>query len=121
MIYDRTELKNIQLKKDEKGHYYIDVLYEMEDKKGIYEMHIPRIGLPICDCRIPDVHSELHFNEPTACILVDDLPLIKDKTVHTSSHVCWSIKTLEEKCQEMTISEIEKKLGYKIKIVNDKE
>jgi hypothetical protein len=34
--------------------------------------------------------------------------------------VCYVVETLETKTHEMTVAEIEKKLGYKIKIVGEK-
>lgn len=125
------KLTNIELKKDEStDSYYLDVTYEYEDDKGYYEMHIPHVRLPFSEKKTPYI-STIGSNYFNGCKITygdDELTLCEGQTKHMDDldlgdKYCafYTVKTLKEKRQEMTLEEVEKKLGYKIKIVSEKE
>lgn len=121
------KLTNIELKKDEQsGEYYLDVTYEYEDNRGYYEIHFPHVRLPFYEKRMPTLNRDMGlglYSNPSNVSLYDNiLQLAKDKSKHMEDGVYfYTIKTLKEKRQEMTLEEVEKKLGYKIKLVTKKE
>lgn len=125
-MYDKTQLKRIQLRKSKDDiccPYYLDVIYEAENEKGVYELHIPHIEIPLQIDRIPTIHVENNgFMSDTCCIewLDSRMHTRMDNTKHDVKGF-YSLKTLKEKRQEMTLEEVEKKLGYKIKLVTKKE
>ena len=122
MYHDREELKDIKLV-HEITEWYLDLTYEYEDKKGIYEIHIPRVILPISDNMMPFIDiNRSRYHDPCIQMGVYKLPLAEAETKHgVEGKYPYTIKTLNEKCQEMTLEEVEKKLGYKIKLVTKKE
>lgn len=118
-------MEEIKVKKaklyEEDGRYYIDVTYLCEDNRVIKEAHFPKMPIPL-ENWMGNVNTELGVSTygftpaPTYSIKLGRLlmPLErKDGTAYTE-------KIIEEKTQEMTIEEIENKLGHKIKIVNEK-
>lgn len=109
---DKCSIKDLELVK-ENGNFYLSATYLMESKEKKYEITIPRIALYISNefpmvnvdstvSRVPAVTIDLGFGE---------LPVLAD------SLKTWYIqKTIFE---ELTISEIENRLGYKVKIVGE--
>ena len=108
-------LKDLQLYK-ENNKYYLSALLDQETKNGYYEVSVPRIRLPISfDCHI-NCETDTYFGVPHHTVTIDlgfgDLyvePFDDDNNYYTE-------KCLEEKVHEMTLAEIEKELGYKIKL-----
>ena len=116
------ELKNFELKKDERG-YYLTAKYRVEDQHSIREVDIPKIRLNLNK----EVVSIKTMHDPFGCHRVahidlgfGELPLDWDVNKDGQSYL-FTEKILEEKYTEMTMDEIEKKLGYKVKIVNKKK
>lgn len=109
----KRELKDLQLyKSDTYDQYYLSAIYTEENEHGVYEVTIPKIFLPInnheliIDDRSPQrLYIDLGFGECRMCL--DDNGNFYYKRV------------IEEKIHELTISDIEKKLGYKVKIVSE--
>jgi hypothetical protein len=124
----KHELKNIELF-EEKGQYYLKLKYLLEDDHAVEELEIPRVEIPFNANHYPELisYEELggcRITSPTrACRLnvgssLKELPLHLDKTSSSSGfRVFYTVNTIKEKRKEMTVSEIEKMLGYKIKIV----
>lgn len=114
-------LKDLSLHKEEnsKWHtYYLTAVYEVENESGIYELTIPKIDLPVRN-GIPDMTVEHNWygEDHTEINLgFGDLELL-----HDSGRPAWFAKCVKEKTHELTMAEIEKKLGYKIKIVSEKK
>lgn len=105
----------------EKDSYYLDLTYEYEDDKGIYHEHIPRVYLPIH--RYLGMHTSTNHILP---VTVLDFGMGVELTVcphidEDGDRYKFTIKTVEEKVQKLTVSEIEKRLGYKIEIVAEGE
>lgn len=125
-------LKTCELVED-KDLYYLHLIYGYEDDYGVYELHIPKMLLPIRKDVIPSVEmsnlDRLYLMDNTAYAdfhgqkfeLAEGDISCKDLNgddVHTRARSL--ICTLLEKKHEMTLEEIEKKLGYKVKIVSEK-
>ena len=117
-----TTLKEYKLY-PESGYLYMSLTYEIEDEHVIKEIHIPKIATCI------PMDKELSISHSNNCygrILDVELnagsmhyQLFRAKT-EDAEDVYVTEKILYEKPTEMTLEEIEKKLGYKVKIVSEK-
>lgn len=101
---------------NENGRLYVDLTVISDDEHSIREINIPRIALPIFNTS----HIGLVHDSYERCYTIDfgmgELPVMENK-----DGVSYTVKIIKEKRKEMTISEIEKKLGYKIKIVSESD
>lgn len=105
----RVRLENIEFI-EEGGRYYFDMSYIVEDAKAKRRLHLPRVYLPI---RTSNVSLDMSNRDLYSVnIGLGDLFLHPDEDWHYLFET-----VLEEKVHDMTIAEIEKKLGHKIKIV----
>lgn len=116
----KHELKNIELF-EEKGQYYLKLKYIIEDERRIKELEFPKVGIPFNKNVYPNVDTHWSYANRSCslragCYGVESLPILPGETSE-ANHVYYTEKTIKEKQTEMTIAEIEKKLGYKIKIV----
>lgn len=117
---------------EENDNFYLDVRYEIEDQHSIKEIHIPKVRIPLEFANIENTwesvyggtaestnlvlpHKNLDCYRGTAWFLNDD----GEEIVRPGTP--FAIKIIKEKKTDMTIEEIEAKLGYKIRIVNKKE
>lgn len=122
----KAELSNIiPFKEDDR--WYLKLVYKYEDKKGKHTVVIPKAALPfdqglipniitvpsyysgICEHPYIDCMSSMFLHEG-ACSLASEYGF-KDPAYY------FDIIT-EPTYREMTLDEIEKKLGYKVKIVS---
>lgn len=124
---DRTELKSVGLYK-EKGEYFLKIVYEEEDEKGVYKTTFPKVALDI-----PTSHYNMNLDRRD--IYGDSYILGSWDTytfltrrgagleLHNSEfgHGIKLTETVKEKTQELTLGEIEKRLGYKVKLVSKKK
>ena len=115
---DNEKLMDVKLVK-ENGNYFLDLTYQHEDDKAIYETNIPRVYLPLSEHGFEYWSFDVgcHTNKEHAINLgFGELRLLKDK-----NGAVFTTAIVEEKTKEMTIEEIEKALGHKVKIVGEKE
>ena len=122
----KSKLKDLELLWDpDHKEYYLRAKYEVEDEHRVTEHIFPHIVLPVNDSFevYADNRSSLAWARDITCnIGFGDLQL-READVHIPGHdkpfkqVHYVSRVIKEKHQEMTIEEIEKKLGYKIKIV----
>lgn len=98
-------------------YYFGKVVYQVEDERGIWEETYPRIRLPILQSTQPkiDIVHGIIGDIATIDLGFGELPLKMDDTKSYAER-----KLVKEKIHDMTIAEIEKKLGYRIKIVDEK-
>ena len=126
---DKITIKNAKLY-EKRGKFYIDVTYFRETDAEVQEIHIPKLYIPL-------VNSSGGLYIYTDW-MDDYIGASTRKTVYCLNHfypecgehglrICenddgapYTIRVIEKKTQEMTIEEIEKKLGYKIKVVAKK-
>lgn len=111
---------------------YLKLVYEYEDDHGIYELIIPKIDLEIRTDFLPAITNDEAWTGPMVLehykiglgsnifdLIRDDVEVKKNGKTFTCEKAAYVINTLKEKRKEMTIAEIEKKLGYKVKLVSE--
>ena len=112
-----VNIKNVKLIHKEPYGYCLDITYQVEDDTEIREVHIPYLQLPLNSNRLVirnDWDEYCNF-------YVADVGFGKTRmfgSVARDRGECYTIKVLKTKTKEMTLEEIEKKLGHKVKIVN---
>lgn len=116
--------------KDENGTWYVELLYEYEDESGIHRRYYPKVEFPFfCGKLPPEEFSSDRFGrcELTIGLLTKEVAVFRGNFYNPMSgqimpDVCVidNLVKLADPVHEMTIKEIEKELGYKIKII-DKE
>ena len=115
---DKYELKDLQLYKED-GAYYLSATYHHENEKGIYDVIIPKIHLLIRKepiIKIPLQRYGRYEEVSTIDLGFGDCTICKD-----ADGIMYMEKLIEEKMHDMTLDEIEKKLGFKVRVVNKKE
>ena len=119
------KLTHAECYKDTDEIWYMKLVYEYEDTDGIHELIIPKVELPVYSHMIPDIRTEWALLD---CVLPIEERLTgikEDIRVYRANvpecnvnNVTWVDRIIKPAVHEMTIDEIEKKLGYKVKIVN---
>ena len=112
----KTTLENIELHHDKAG-YYLSAEYLIETETEVAQLRIPRIAFEV-DTGSVTIHQTDHIDYIDIG-LIDSLPLSKGRDKKTGKDVYYIREIIETKTKEMTVAEIEKKLGYKIKIVSE--
>lgn len=104
----------------ENGKIFLCLSYLYDDEKGKHEILMPKIDLGLSPIRFSlyrDYKESylLNENEGRFLLLPKDVPV--DGVDHAVSYID---KIIEPAVHEMTLEEIEKELGYSVKIVNKK-
>ena len=120
------KLKSLELYEEQYNgemHHFLKGVWEYETVTGRYELTIPKIDLGNSFYKVPEIKCDLlrsDFFDKRQLHHIPfrgtELPLRHDDRGNVSY-----IKELEKFEKEMTLKEIEKKLGYKIKLVSGKE
>lgn len=114
----------------EKDRWYLKLIYTYEDKKGKHMVVIPKAAVPFAQGCVPYVHSRIPYFPNSQFALEhpymacnDSMPLYEavsglasERGVETPA--CYFNIITEYATREMTLDEIEKELGYKVKIIN---
>ena len=114
---DKAELKDIKLVNDG-GSYFLDVMYEYENKYGVYELNIPRIHLPVCKSGLPNYIFRTYTigpDEATVDLGFGELNVLKD----FKTGMLYKITEIEKKPRKMTLAEVEAALGHKVELVSE--
>lgn len=133
-------IKDVKLVKVEAfqdfGCWYMYLVYEYEDQKGKHRQIYPKVNFPISQFGLPIIN---YITDPCTsdrgaymrCVastrLYKGLPTSSDmayaKHAHSSDWVSATVFDIltEEAVHEMTLEDIEEKLGYKVKVVSKKE
>ena len=134
--YDALEMKDIvlgtcQAMVDEKrGEVYLYLIYQYTDKVGNRrQLTIPRVKLPLRTDQIPSIRVDETIGPPSMReyyyyirVLNDKLPILPMKGfADPGDDPCIKDQVIEYAVKEMTQEEIEQKLGYKVKIITNKE
>lgn len=119
------KLKSLELYEERYNgemHHFLKGVWEYETVTGRYELTIPKIDLGNSFYEVPEIKCDLLRSDFfDICQLHHipfrgtELPLRHDDRGNVSY-----VKELEKFEKEMTLEEIEKKLGYKIKLVSGK-
>ena len=125
MSYRNGKLKSLELYEERYNgemHHFLKGVWEYETVTGRYELTIPKIDLGNSFYKVPEIACDLlrsDFFDIRQLHYIPfrgtELPLRLDDRGNVSY-----IKELEKFEKEMTLKEIEKKLGYKIKLVSGK-
>lgn len=122
MIFYNENFQNIKLKDaslnenintDGTKQFYLSLTYIYQDnKKNIHKIDIPKINFL--------------FENPSIDLLLNNYPKINFGDMNfvmgkNEKGEFLTDKIIKYHCEEMTIEEIQEKLGYKIKIVDKKE
>ena len=117
-------------------NWFMRLVYSYEDEKGVHKVIFPKVEFPFPTLSIPvpsnealpyryyyDTGVKISYNP---CMFISPLPitklqkdtdrLAKSRGIDTPNYA-FDIVT-EHAVHEMTLDEIEEKLGYKVKIVN---
>lgn len=117
-------------------NWFMRLVYSYEDEKGVHKVIFPKVDFPFPTFRIPEPCNDnipnwdycntgvkISYNSD---IFISPLPIVKlqkdtdrlakSRGVDTPEYA-FDIVT-EPAVHEMTLDEIEEKLGYKVKIVN---
>ncbi len=117
-------------------NWFMRLVYSYEDEKGVHKVVFPKVDFPFPTLSIPVLNNEdapncyyygtgvkISYNP---CMFISPLPitklqkdtdrLAKSRGIDTPEYA-FDIVT-EPAIHEMTLDEIEEKLGYKVKIVN---
>lgn len=127
-VIERCLLDDLELVK-EYGEYYLSAKYVLDTNIAKHKLYVPRIKLEIKqdDVEIQTV-NEIDQRSGFTCrydrhyidIGLGKKLLLRSYTdIDTNETYHYKIEKLEDKVKEMTVDEIEKKLGYKIKIVSE--
>ena len=110
-------LKKVRLVKDG-SNYALDITWTIETPERIEELRIPRAWLPIKQrgVRVFTDSDYIYGGE----MMFADVGL-GDQRIGLNGGPAIIITTIEEKTKEMTLEEIEKKLGHKVKIISKEE
>lgn len=122
MIFN-SKLVEITPFQDEDSRWFLKLVYEYEDAHGKYKRIFPKVGLPFPSFAVPlwkvaypgDSHGELYiacFEHVPLYEATCDLAIGRGVTIESTMFDI----SIEEKTREMTVSEIEEQLGYKIKM-----
>ena len=118
------------------NNWFMRLVYSYEDEKGVHKVIFPKVDFPFPTLSIPvpsnEALSDRHYCGTgvkisyTPCMFISPLPitklqkdtdrLAKSRGIDTPDYA-FDIVT-EPAVHEMTLDEIEEKLGYKVKIVN---
>lgn len=115
---------------EEDNHLYLKLVYEYENERGVYELIIPKLDLEIrtdcpptishdyCAGPMDNLNYYIDRYSDRFILLRDDVAVRKNGVTLECENAAYVTNTLKEKPKEMTIAEIEKKLGYKVKLVS---
>ena len=104
----------------EDGKIYLKLSYTYEDD-GTREITFPTIDLGFYTEQIPSIENRLPLYVQIDNCYGDSFTLRDAETPGSRTPVCYFDKLIKPAVKEMTLDEIEKKLGYPVKIVNKKE
>lgn len=128
--YENAELASI-IPFTEDKRWYLKLIYKYEDKKGKHTVVIPKAAIPFEQRGLPFI-SRLYPSLSPYCNTSLEQPYINcndsmelyDSVCGLASErgikepsCCFDIIT-EYAPREMTLDEIEKELGYKVKVIN---
>lgn len=110
----------------ENNRFYGKIKARGADEKGVWELEIPKvftgfsIGYPIF---FDTVYAPDFMREPVKRAIVNGQRFNIEKAfdTQTKSDILYKMNLVESVVHDMTIEEIEKKLGYKIRIIKEKE
>ena len=122
----RTKKANAELSSilpfKEDGCWYLKLVYTYEDKNGKHMVVIPKASVPFVQECVPYINRLYTLELPyiNCCDTMTLHEAVSDTASKrgTKTPACYFDIITEYASREMTLDEIEKELGYKVKIVN---
>lgn len=125
---ENVKLVDATAYQDENGTWYMELQYEYEyeDESGVHRRYYPKVEFPFfCGKLPPEEFSSDRFSrdELTISLFTNEVAVFRGNfsnpmTGQIMSDVRVIDNLIKPAFHEMTIEEIEKELGYKVKIVN---
>lgn len=111
---------------DKNGTWYMELQYEYEDESGVHRRYYPKVEFPFfCGKLPPEEFSSDRFgrDELTIGLFTNEVAVFRGNFWNRHSgqlmhDVCVVDNLIKPAVHEMTVEEIEKELGYKVKIIN---
>ena len=107
-------LLDVKLNKDNT----LDLTYKIETLETIEHLHIPRLVLPITNHSVSIDHKVIPYSTGAAEYYCADIGFGEMRLAPDDKGNEFTVTVVETKTKEMTLKEIEKKLGHKVKIVS---
>ena len=126
---DNAELYSI-IPFKEKDRWYLKLIYKYKDKTGKHTVVIPKAAVPFVQGCVPYVNRSIPYfpdsqfaSEHPYITCNNSMPLYESVCSLASERgakepACYFDIITEYATREMTLDEIEKELGYKVKIIN---
>lgn len=111
---EKIKVENARLY-EEDGKFYIDVTYLYEDDEVVKRIRFPKIRIPVE--LFKGSNYRVFLSSSTYYVKLGGYNLFAERN---KDGVCYIEEIVEERPIEMTLDELEKKLGHKIKIINNK-
>lgn len=108
----KVKITDVKLNNDSYG-YSLALTYNIETLGEVTELHIPRVYLPFRNYNLTIERPSYICDDMFA-----DLGFGKVRLLPGDDTNYFTTKVIKTKTKEMTLEEIEKKLGHKVKIVN---
>lgn len=103
---------------EENGQYFFRLKYRYEDDRSVSEIMIPKLCIPIAIDRLI-ISKEKLWSDYTYTADIGFGHCYMCAVMVNGESTVYAEKIIKEKTKEMTVSEIEKQLGYKIKIISE--
>lgn len=128
---NNVQLVGVTAYTDEYEDWFLKLVYTYDDNKGKHELIFPKVDLPFSMLGIPYLVSNSNgdfinmtnsytFGEDAYCHVREGVV----KNPLTGKEIDTTIMAdilIKPKIHEMTLEEVEEKLGYKVKIVSNKD
>lgn len=110
-------MENVRLKSfktyEEEEMYFAHIVYRYEDNRGLWEMTVPKVCIPVepynFELELDPDGGTLNFGLGRCRMYPVDMDVYARKVL------------IEEKIHNMTVEEIEEKLGYRVRIVKGED
>lgn len=129
MDKNNVELTSIVPFKED-WRWYLELIYKYEDEQGKHTVVIPKAAIPFNQCSLPSINRlEPYYRCSLESPYIDcnnSMPLY-DSVCDLANErgvkkpACYFDIITEYNTKEMTIDEIEKELGYKVKIISKED
>lgn len=134
-MIENVKIKEYKIFMDDYEGLCLSLVYQYEATDGLHELYIPKIQLDIYRNAMPSIDRHIdamYIHNPSEDVVIDFghhefLGLITDVIVPNKFGEKHKVKAavvdclVKENVVEMTLNDIEKKLGHKIKIVNKED
>ena len=106
-------MENVMLKSfnvfEENGMYFAHIVYRYENNKGLWELTVPKLHIPL------EPYSFKIETDITGATM--NIGFGKWRMYPVDGDIYAKNVLIEEKIHDMTVEEIEEKLGYRVRIV----